>query len=284
MRHRARPDTGPATRRMRPDLAVGISGVIMYEETLYQKTDDGRPFPDVLRSIGIIPGIKVDKGLVNIPGTHDETTTSGLDGLAERAAKYKQAGALFAKWRCALKIGPGQPSELAVEESAKVLARYASICQQAGLMPIVEPEILMDGDHDLDTAICVAEHVLSATYKALLDHHVYLEGTLLKPNMVVPGTACPKKYTPQDIGAATLVVMQRCVPVAVAGVTVRAGAASVAPARPLTPPAVSERRPVGDRCNGLLERDECDSRQAAVVTDLLLRTRLAGHRAESLGG
>jgi fructose-bisphosphate aldolase class I len=208
------------------DLSKYLGGVILFEETLYQKTADGRPFPDVLREQGIIVGIKVDKGVVQLAGTTGETTTTGLDGLAERCRKYYEAGARFAKWRCVLRIGKDMPSELAVEENANVLARYASICQSEGLVPIVEPEILMDGDHDLERCIEVTQHVLATVYKKLHDHRIYLEGTLLKPNMVCPGQDCPKKYTPEEIGLATLTVLQRTVPAAVPGITFLSGGQS----------------------------------------------------------
>lgn len=169
------------------EMAKSISGVILFHETLYQKADDGTPFVKILRDQGIIPGIKVDKGVVPLSGTIGEGTTQGLDGLSERCAQYKKDGCDFAKWRCVLKISEHTPSELAMKENANVLARYASICQQNGLVPIVEPEILCDGDHSLERCQTVTEAVLSATYKALVDHHIYLEGTLLKPNMVTAG-------------------------------------------------------------------------------------------------
>lgn len=164
-----------------------ISGVILYEETLYQNADDGTPFVKILRDQGIIPGIKVDKGVVPLAGTIEEGTTQGLDDLAKRCAKYKKDGCDFAKWRCVLRISDKTPSELAMKENANVLARYATICQQNGLVPIVEPEVLCDGEHTLERAQIVTEAVLSHQYKALVDHHVYLEGTLLKPNMVTGG-------------------------------------------------------------------------------------------------
>ena len=173
-----------------PKVAQHIGGVILYHETLYQKADDGTPFVKMIQDLGIIPGIKVDKGVVPLAGTVNEGTTQGLDGLGERCAQYKKDGCQFAKWRCVLKIGPNNPSELAIKENANVLARYATICQANGLVPIVEPEILCDGEHDLETCQKVTEAVISATYKALVDHHVYLEGTLLKPNMVTPGRKC----------------------------------------------------------------------------------------------
>ena len=169
------------------EMANSISGVILFHETLYQKADDGTPFVDILREQGIIPGIDVDKGFVPLVGTIGEVTTQGLDGLSERCAQYKKDGCHFAKWRCVLKISENTPSELAMKENANVLARYASISQQNGLVPIVEPEILRDGDHSLERCQTVTEAVLSATYKALVDHHIYLEGTLLKPNMVTAG-------------------------------------------------------------------------------------------------
>ena len=159
------------------EMANSISGVILVHETLYQKADDGTPFVKILRDQGIIPGIEVDKGVVPLTGTIGEGTTQGLDGLSERCAQYKKDGCDFAKWRCVLKISENTPSELAMKENANVLARYASICQQNGLVPIVEPEILRDGDHSLERCQTVTEAVLSVTYKALVDHHIYLEGT-----------------------------------------------------------------------------------------------------------
>ncbi|KAJ1972500.1 hypothetical protein H4R35_004640 [Dimargaris xerosporica] len=207
-------------------LSKSLGGVIFFEETLYQKTKDGKPFTQVLHERGIIPGIKVDKGVTQLLGTDGETTTTGLDGLAERLQKYYEAGARFAKWRCVLKIGNGCPTFLAIDENAHVLARYASICQANRIVPIVEPEILMDGDHDLEVAKDVTERVLAAVYKKLNEHHVYLEGSLLKPNMVCPGQDCPKKYTPQEIAEATVTVLRRTVPAAVPGITFLSGGQS----------------------------------------------------------
>ncbi|CAN1357090.1 Fructose-bisphosphate aldolase, cytoplasmic isozyme, partial [Linum perenne] len=155
-----------------------LSGVILYEETLYQKTKSGKLFVDVMKEGGVLPGIKVDKGTVELAGTNGETTTTGLDGLGQRCAKYYEAGARFAKWRAVLKIGPNEPSQLAINENANGLARYAIICQENGLVPIVEPEILVDGSHDIDRCLDVTERVLAACYKALNDHHVFLEGTI----------------------------------------------------------------------------------------------------------
>jgi fructose-bisphosphate aldolase class I len=208
------------------DLANYISGVIFFHETLYQDDDNGKAFRVTLKEKGIVPGIKVDKGLVPLAGTDGESTTQGLDGLGERCAQYYKDGARFAKWRCALKIGDNLPSELGIRETTNVLARYASICQQNGLVPIVEPEILPEGDHDLETCQRVTEKVLAATYKALSEHHVFLEGTLLKPNMVTAGFECKKKYTSEDIARATVTALQRTVPVAVPGICFLSGGQS----------------------------------------------------------
>uniref|UniRef100_A0A069DYS3 Fructose-bisphosphate aldolase n=1 Tax=Panstrongylus megistus TaxID=65343 RepID=A0A069DYS3_9HEMI len=207
-------------------LAENISGVILFHETLYQNADDGTPFVELLQSKGIIPGIKVDKGVVTLFGSEEECTTQGLDDLGERCATYKKDGCHFAKWRCVLKIGRNTPSYQAILENANVLARYAAVCQANRLVPIVEPEVLPDGTHDLDRAQKVTETVLAAVYKALNDHHVYLEGTLLKPNMVTAGMQCPTKYTPEDIARATVTALQRTVPSAVAGITFLSGGQS----------------------------------------------------------
>ncbi|XP_075984249.1 fructose-bisphosphate aldolase isoform X4 [Anticarsia gemmatalis] len=209
-----------------PALSENISGVILFHETLYQKADDGSPLVSLLEKRGIIPGIKVDKGVVPLFGSEDECTTQGLDDLAQRCAQYKKDGCHFAKWRCVLKIGRFTPSYQAITENATVLARYASICQSQRIVPIVEPEVLPDGEHDLDRAQKVTETVLAAVYKALNDHHVFLEGTLLKPNMVTAGQSCKKTYTPMDIGRATVTALLRTVPAAVPGVTFLSGGQS----------------------------------------------------------
>ncbi|XP_021205377.1 fructose 1,6-bisphosphate aldolase isoform X2 [Bombyx mori] len=207
-------------------LSENISGVILFHETLYQKADDGTPLVSLLEKKGIIPGIKVDKGVVPLFGSEDECTTQGLDDLAQRCAQYKKDGCHFAKWRCVLKIGRNTPSYQAIQENANVLARYASICQSQRIVPIVEPEVLPDGEHDLDRAQKVTEVVLAAVYKALNDHHVYLEGTLLKPNMVTAGQSCKKTYTPNDVARATVTALLRTVPAAVPGVTFLSGGQS----------------------------------------------------------
>jgi fructose-bisphosphate aldolase class I len=208
------------------EMAEHISGVILFDETFYQKADDGTPLVKILQDNGIIPGIKVDKGTVTLAGTDEEFTTQGLDGLADRCAKYYKDGARFAKWRCVLKISAHTPSYLAMLENANVLARYASICQQNGLVPIVEPEVLPDGDHDLIMAQRVTEQVLAFVYKALADHHVFLEGTLLKPNMVTPGQGFRPKATPEQVAAATVTALRRTMPPAVPGVVFLSGGQS----------------------------------------------------------
>ncbi|XP_067125194.1 fructose-bisphosphate aldolase [Centruroides vittatus] len=207
-------------------MTEAISGVILFHETLFQNADDGTPFVKILEDRGIIPGIKVDKGVVPLMGTTEECTTQGLDDLATRCQEYKAKGCHFAKWRCVLKIRDREPSALSILENANVLARYASICQMNRIVPIVEPEVLPDGDHDLDRAQKVTETVLAAVYKALNDHHVYLEGTLLKPNMVTAGQSCKTKYTPQQIAEATVTALQRTVPAAVPGITFLSGGQS----------------------------------------------------------
>ncbi|ETN69103.1 fructose-bisphosphate aldolase class-I [Necator americanus] len=210
-----------------PDLGKHISGVIMFHETFYQKADDGTRFVDVLKKQGIIPGIKVDKGVVPMAGTVGEATTQGLDDLNQRCAQYKKDGAQFAKWRCVHKISVTTPSHTALVEIAQVLARYASICQQNGLVPIVEPEILPDGEHDIARCQKITETVLSYCYRALNDHHVYLEGTLLKPNMVTAGQGFKGPKPSNDaVGLATVTALQRSVPAAVPGVVFLSGGQS----------------------------------------------------------
>ncbi|CAM8878855.1 hypothetical protein QQ045_005066 [Rhodiola kirilowii] len=208
-----------------PGALECLSGIILFEETLYQKTAAGKPFVDVMKEAGVLPGIKVDKGTVELAGTDGETTTQGLDGLAQRCQKYYEAGARFAKWRAVLKIGANEPSQLAINENANGLARYAIICQENGLVPIVEPEILVDGSHDINKCADVTERVLAACYKALNDHKVLLEGTLLKPNMVTPGSDAPKA-TPEVIAEYTVRALQRTMPPAVPAVVFLSGGQS----------------------------------------------------------
>ncbi|THF97402.1 hypothetical protein TEA_007277 [Camellia sinensis var. sinensis] len=208
-----------------PNALPYLSGVILFEETLYQKTSDGKPFVELLKENNVIPGIKVDKGVVELAGTNGETTTQGFDSLGSRCQQYYKAGARFAKWRAVLKIGPTEPSELSIQQNAQGLARYARICQDWGLVPIVEPEILTDGNHDIKKCAAVTETVLAAVYKALNDHHVLLEGTLLKPNMVTPGSDSPK-VTPEVIAEHTVLALRRTVPPAVPGIVFLSGGQS----------------------------------------------------------
>ncbi|XVE76023.1 hypothetical protein DITRI_Ditri12bG0139700 [Diplodiscus trichospermus] len=208
-----------------PGALQYISGVILFEETLYQKTSPGKPFVQLLNEGGALPGIKVDQGTVELNGTNGETFTQGLDGLTQRCQKYYEAGARFSKWRAVLKISTNEPTELAIQENANGLAMYAAICQQCGLVPIVEPEILVDGSHDIKKCAYVTERVLAACYKALNDHHVMLEGTLLKPNMVTPGSESPK-VAPEVIAEYTVRALQRTVPPAVPAIVFLSGGQS----------------------------------------------------------
>ncbi|XP_063832799.1 fructose-bisphosphate aldolase-like [Ostrinia nubilalis] len=207
-------------------LSDHISAVILFDETVYQKTDDGQSFIEVLQKKNIIPGIKVDKDVVPLFLSEDEVTTQGLDDLATRCAEYKKQGCRFAKWRCPLKIGTHTPSDQAINDTAHILARYASICQSQGLVPIVEPDVLLDGDHDIVRNQKVTEVVLAAVYKSLNDHHVYLEGTLLKPNMVTPGQGYTPKSTPEEIASATVTAFLRSISAAVPGITFLSGGQS----------------------------------------------------------
>lgn len=204
-----------------------ISGCILYEETLFQ-TYNGVRLVDLLTKQGIIPGIKVDMGLVELPGTDGEKSTTGLDGLDKRCQKYYEAGARFAKWRAVLEIDckKGKPSHLSIKETAHTLARYAAICQQNGLVPIVEPEILSDGDHSIEVCAAATERTLAAVFKALSDHHVYLEGCLLKPNMVTRGAENKTDVSVDKTAEATLQVLKRTAPPALVGVTFLSGGQS----------------------------------------------------------
>ncbi|CRG94644.1 fructose-bisphosphate aldolase, putative [Plasmodium gallinaceum] len=209
-------------------LGKFISGAILFEETLFQKNEGGTPLVNLLHNEGIIPGIKVDKGLVPIPCTDDEKATQGLDGLADRCKEYYKAGARFAKWRAVLVIDPakGKPTDLSINETAWGLARYAAICQQNRLVPIVEPEILADGAHTIEVCANVTQKVLSCVFKALNDNGVLLEGALLKPNMVTAGYECPKPAKTQDVGFFTVRTLRRTVPPALPGVVFLSGGQS----------------------------------------------------------
>lgn len=204
-----------------------ISGAILFEETLYQNSAEGKPFVDCLREIGIIPGIKVDKGLSPLGNAESfETWCTGLDGLSERAAAYYKQGARFAKWRAVLQISETTPSKISIQENTWGLARYARTVQDAGLVPIIEPEILMDGDHNIERTAEVQEEVLAAVYKACDTNGVLLEGSLLKPNMVVPGSDFSGSTSPEEIGKYTVRTLERRVPSAVPGIMFLSGGMS----------------------------------------------------------
>jgi len=209
------------------DSLAPISAVILHNETLYQKTDDGVPMLDMVRSLGIVPGVTLDKGWVEMAGTNGmEVFTQGMDDLDERCKEYKSLGCMFAKWRMVVSIGEDIPSLEAIEEGARGLAMYAGICQRNGLVPIIEPDIGRSGDHDIVRNMKVTEVVLASVYKALADHHVYLEGTLLKPNMVTSGTACTVEADPQQVAELTLLALSRHVPPAVPGIFFLSGGQS----------------------------------------------------------
>ena len=200
-----------------------ISGVILYDETIRQSSADGTPFPKLLESKGIIPGIKVDLGAKPLALTDGETVTEGLDGLRGRLEEYRELGARFAKWRATYSVGSGRPSEYCVWTNAHALARYAALCQEAGIVPIVEPEVLMDGDHTIDGASKATGRVLQAVYTELHDQRLDLYGTLLKPNMVLSGYEASDRAGVDDVAGATLDVLYRHVPAAVPGIVFLSG-------------------------------------------------------------
>ena len=205
-----------------PGLGAAISGVILFEETLQQKDDKGVAIPVAAEQAGIVVGIKVDKGLAELPGSGGERVTLGLDGLGERLAAYKALGARFAKWRCVYNINHGTVSSRAIEANAEVLARYAASCQNAGIVPIVEPEVLIDGEHDIQACSKVTEAVQRAVFNALYRHQVALEYMLLKPSMVLPGNLAPP-VSAEQIAEATLAVLKRAVPAAVPSINFLSG-------------------------------------------------------------
>jgi fructose-bisphosphate aldolase class I len=208
-----------------PGLSNFISGSILFEETLYQKTADGRDFVQLMNECGIMVGIKVDKGLFPLVNTAGESWCCGLDGLAERTAAYYKQGARFAKWRTVVSVQLG-PSNLALREAAWGLARYAAICQASGLVPIIEPEVLLDGDHNIDDCMRVQELIWAEVFKAMMDNNVMLEAILLKPAMVTPGAECKTKVTPPVVASYTLKLLKRRVPPAVPGIMFLSGGQS----------------------------------------------------------
>ena len=209
-----------------PGIGDHISGVILYDETIRQASDDGSTFVEVLEKAGVIPGIKVDTGAKALALFPGETVTEGLDGLRERLAEYGELGARFAKWRATIFIGEGFPTEFAILANAHAMARYAALCQDAGLVPIVEPEILMDGDHHIDACEDATARTLQALYAQLTEHRVDLPGTLLKVNMVLCGKGCPDQASHEEVAAATIRCLTANIPAEVPGVVFLSGGMS----------------------------------------------------------
>jgi len=209
-----------------PGLGESISGVILYDETIRQQKQDGTPFLKVLADAGIIPGIKVDTGAKDMAAHPGEKITEGLDALRDRLAEYFQMGARFAKWRAVLIIGEGIPSRSCIEANAHALARYAALCQEAGLVPVVEPEVLMDGDHTLERCRQITEEVLRNVFIQLNCQRVLLEGMVLKPNMVLPGLSCPVQVSVDEVANITMKSLWRTVPAAVPGIAFLSGGQS----------------------------------------------------------
>ena len=203
-----------------------ISGVILFDETIRQSSADGTPFPELLESRGVIPGIKVDKGAKPLALAEGETITEGLDGLRDRLEEYRGLGARFAKWRAVISIGESIPSEYCIWTNAHALARYAALSQEAGLVPIVEPEVLMDGDHTIERSFEVTSHTLHAVFTELRDQRVHPEGILLKPNMVLSGYECPEQASHDKVAAETIRCFKRHVPGAVPGIVFLSGGQS----------------------------------------------------------
>jgi fructose-bisphosphate aldolase, class I len=223
-------DSTPESRRAyrellltTPGVAECISGVILQDETIRQQSSTGTPLADVLAQQGVMPGIKVDTGAKPLAGSSGETITEGLDGLRERLKEYRDMGARFAKWRAVIRIGEELPSSTCVHVNAHALARYAALCQEQGLVPIVEPEVLMDGSHPIARCEEVTGNVLQATFQELFEQRVRLEGMLLKPNMVVAAKQCPQQASVDDVALATLRCLRRHVPAAVPGIVFLSG-------------------------------------------------------------
>jgi fructose-bisphosphate aldolase class I len=226
------PQTEEARRAYRelivttPGLGDSISGAILYDETIRQQTKDGTPFIKVLTAAGIIPGIKVDTGAKELAGRLREKITEGLDGLRDRLQEYSGMGARFAKWRAVITLGNDIPSRGCIAANAQALARYAALCQEAGIVPIVEPEVLMGGDHTLERCQEVTEETLHSVFSHLHKQNVMLEGVILKANMVLPGLNCPKQESVDDVAAATVQCLLRAVPAAVPGIAFLSGGQS----------------------------------------------------------
>jgi fructose-bisphosphate aldolase class I len=207
-------------------IEEAISGVILFDETIRTKASDGTPFPQLLAKKGIIPGIKVDKGPVDIPNFPGEVVTEGLDGLRGRLKEYKELGAKFAKWRAVITIGDGIPTYTCLEANAHALARYAALCQEAGIVPIVEPEVLLDGNHTVERCQDVTEQTLKVTFTALFLHRVHLEGMILKPSMVVSGKDNARQAGVEEVAERTICCLKRTVPSAVPGIAFLSGGQS----------------------------------------------------------
>jgi fructose-bisphosphate aldolase class I len=226
------PQTEQARRAYRelivttPGLSECISGAILFDETIRQQLNDGTPFIKAILDAGIIPGIKVDSGAKDMAGHPGEKITEGLDNLRDRLVEYAQMGARFAKWRAVIAVGEDIPSRGCIEANAQALARYAALCQEAGLVPVVEPEVLMDGGHSLERCCEVTEEVLRTVFNHLYIQGVMLEGMLLKPNMVLPGLACPRQKTVDEVADATVTCLLRAIPAAVPGIAFLSGGQS----------------------------------------------------------
>ncbi len=226
------PQTEAARRAYRemivttPGLSEFVSGVILYDETIRERKTDGTPFVKAISDAGIITGIKVDTGAKDLAGHYGEKITEGLDGLRERLNEYSRMGARFAKWRAVIALGAGIPSRGCIEANAQALARYAALCQEAGLVPVVEPEVLMEGDHTLEQCRQVTEQVLRTVFAQLCAQRVMLEGMILKPNMVLPGLACSRQEAVNEVADITVKCLLRTVPAAVPGIAFLSGGQS----------------------------------------------------------
>ncbi len=206
-----------------PGVEAGLSGVILYDETIRQKASDGTPFPELLSKLRIIPGIKVDKGLVDLQNFPEEKVTEGLDGLAARLAEYFGMGARFTKWRAVIKIGGGIPTQECIDMNAYILARYAALSQEAGLVPIVEPEVLIDGNHTIVQSEAALTQTLASVFMALKKYRVHLPGTILKSSMTLPGKESGIKATPQEVAEATIRALKASVPQELSGIVFLSG-------------------------------------------------------------
>jgi len=209
-----------------PNLGQYISGAILFDETIRQSPRDGVPFTKVMTEAGILPGIKVDKGTVPLAGCPGELITEGLDGLRGRLEEYARLGARFAKWRAVINIGEDIPTGTCIEANAHALARYAALCQEQGLVPMVEPEVLMDGSHDIETCYDVTEATLRALFNALYEHNVMLEGTILKASMVIAGKDCPEQADVEEVADMTVRCLRSAVPAALPGIVFLSGGQS----------------------------------------------------------